>query len=137
MMITRPRYASEASEWEETTSASYSVVPCTGLVEMERRAESASVVEVWKPVRGTGSVAKVSTEILSSGGFAATNARAASTASVSGWPSMDFERSTASTMLLPRPRLVATRLVTASPFSVSSGSLTVGRSVTKIARTTG
>jgi len=50
---------------------------------------------------------------------------------------MDWELSTARTMLLPRPRFVATRPVTSSPFSVSFGAVTDGSSVTKIARTTG
>ena len=136
-MMTRPRKSSEESEFAERTSASYRVVPWTSSIEIERSAVSASIVAVWKPVRKSGSVAKVATAIRSSGGLAATNARAAATASSSGCPSIDCELSTARTMLLPRPRFVATRPVTSSPFSVRVGAVTEGSSVTKIARTTG
>ena len=82
---------------------------------------SASIVEVEKPVRRTGSVANVATAIRSAAGFAATNARAAATASSSGCPSIDCERSTARTTLFARPRFVASRPATGSPFSVSVG----------------
>jgi hypothetical protein len=43
----------------------------------------------------------------------------------------------ARTMLLALPRLVATRPVTSSPFSVRVGAEYVGVSVTRIARTIG
>ena len=90
-----------------------------------------------KPGEEDRLVAYVMTEMRSSRGFAATNERAAATASSSGLPTIERERSMARRMLFARPRLVAVRPVTACPFSVSAGESYVGASVTKIARTVG
>ena len=63
----------------------------------------------------------MTTATRSSDGLAATKARAAATASASGLPFIERERSTARTMLFALPRFVATRPVTGWPFSVTVG----------------
>ena len=88
---------------------------------MERSALSASMVPVEKPVKRIGVVAKVTTEIRSFWSLRAMNVSAASTASESGSPSIDLERSTARTTLLAPPRLVAVTSSTRFPFSVTAG----------------
>ena len=72
---------------------------------MVRSASSESIVEEEKPVRGTALEPKTTTAIRSEGALAATNLRAAATASCNRFPFMDCERSIATTRLLAAPRL--------------------------------
>jgi hypothetical protein len=104
---------------------------------MERSALSASMVPVEKPVKRIGVVAKVTTEIRSFWSLRAMNVSAASTASESGSPSIDLERSTARTTLLAPPRLVAVTSSTRFPFSVTAGGVSDRSSPTNVRRTCG
>ena len=70
-----------------------------------RRASSESIVDDEKPVSATALEPNTTTAIRSEGVFAATNLRAAATASWSRLPLIDCERSIATTTLLAAARL--------------------------------
>src|ERR1051325_4493335 len=88
---------------------------------MVRSASSESIVEDEKLVSGTALEPKTTTATRRAGPSAATNLRAAATASSSRFPFIDCERSIATTRLLADERLYALRSTTRRPFSVSVG----------------
>ncbi len=81
----------------------------------------ASPASVEKPVSVTARRPKPTIWIRSDARFASANVRAPAVASRSDFPAIERERSTASTMLLARPRFTPSRPVTGTPFSVSAG----------------
>ena len=92
---------------------------------------------VEKPVAWTALLPNVTTAIRSVPALAATNVRAAAPAAPSVPPSIERERSTATTTLFSRPRFCASSPATGRPFSVSFGGFAVGVPVTRVARTSG
>ncbi len=94
-------------------------------------------MDVEKSVSMTGLVANVATAIRSAAGLAATNARAAATAFVSGSPFIETDRSTARTKLRARPMFSASSPATARPFSVTVGAVVPGSAVSTVNRTSG
>ena len=88
-----------------------------------RSADSASVVDVEKPVSENAVDPNARTDTRSAGGLAATNARAAAVAWSSAWPAIDRERSMAITTLFEAPMLVAVSPATGAPFCVKPGGL--------------
>ena len=90
-----------------------------------RSADSASVVDVEKPVSENAVDPNARTDTRSAGGLAATNARAAAVAWSSAWPAIDRERSMAITTLFEAPMLVAVSPATGAPFCVKPGACDV------------
>src|SRR5262249_57798782 len=102
-----------------------------------RGALAASPAEGEKSASWPARWPKPTTAIWSDGRFAVTKARAASTASASGRPAIDCERSMARTTLLVEPRLVAWRPETGKPASRSVGGRDTGLPVMTVTRMSG
>ena len=107
-MITRPGVTLPGEAVRRATTASQSAVPRVRVGgEAGERGVGVGRRALEKPVERDGLVAERHTSTWSLGPFAATNARAAAVASRERRAGIDCERSTASTTLLPRPRLTA------------------------------
>ena len=102
-----------------------------------RSASSESVVDEENPVSSTALEPKTTIANRSEGAFAATNLRAAATASWSRLPAIERERSIATTTLFAEARLYAVRSTTLRPFSVSVGALWEATGATTVARMVG
>src|SRR5438105_3630794 len=136
-MITRPGVLWLARLWALNTRSSYILVPEWVSTPIDRKAESASVVPVEKPVSISAWVANVEIAILSAAGLASANAVAAALASAIGLPLIDWERSTARTTLLALPKLTGFGSATGVPFSNTVGGFEVGFEVTTVTRIRG
>jgi hypothetical protein len=100
-------------------------------------AASASEVAVENCVSWSACCPKATTATASPPDFASTNVRAASAALRIARPLIDCELSTASTMLLPAPKLTAWRPLTAMPFSSTFGARATRSGVTTLTTTRG
>src|SRR3954465_10587399 len=101
-----------ASIRAETWTASQRAVPDWELTERVRKALSASIVALEKPLCWTALFPKGTRAIRSDPGLEATNEAAAAAASASGFPAIDREVSRARTTFFERPRLTAWRPAT-------------------------
>jgi len=115
---------------------SHSAVPLRGSGVTPVRAALASVVPLENRVNATGWRPNAITSIRSEAAFVATKVRAAAVASASFAPAIDCDRSTASTTLFARPRLVAWKPATGIPFSCSRG-FAAPSGATTVTRTSG
>ena len=95
-----------------------------------RKAPSASIVDVEKPVSPIACEPNATTSIASAAGLVVTKASAAAEASAIDGPAIERERSTASTTLAALPRLVAVAPLTSTSFSKRRGFAVLGVSVT-------
>jgi hypothetical protein len=92
---------------------------------------------VVKPVSCASSEANPTSATGSPARFACRKTFAAATASASGLPVIDLDRSTAMTSALSAPRLFAATSRTRLPFSRSLGAAATGLDVTTVKRSVG